>query len=75
MDALYAIDPEVLFPALAVFASGLANLILLFLPVPGEGSGGLYKGFYTLVNWIALNVGKAKNAVTAAPAAAPKRNE
>lgn len=75
MDVLYSLDPEVLFPALAVFVSGLANLLLLFLPVPGEDSGGLYKGFYTLVNWIALNVGKTKNAATTALTTAPKRNE
>ncbi len=74
MDFLAAVDPEVLFPALAVFVSGLANLILLFLPVPGEDSGGLYRGCYTLVNWVALNVGKTRNATTTT-ATTPKQNE
>lgn len=74
MDFLNLLDPEVLFPALTLCASGLANLLVLLLPVPKEGGSTLYRGFYTFINWVALNVGKAKNAATSTDVAKPRRN-
>lgn len=37
-------------------------LLCTFLSAPTDSSGTFYKGFYTAVQWIALNLGKAKNA-------------
>lgn len=75
MDILNSIDPEVLIPAIGVFLSGLANLILLFLPVPSDNAGSFYKGIYTLINWVALNVGKTRNAALVREEAATPKKE
>ena len=72
MDFLNQLNPEVLFPALTLCASGLANLLL---PLPKEGGSILYRAFHTFINWVALNVGKAKNAVTSTDVASSRRNE
>ena len=74
MDFLNQLNPEVLFPALTLCASGLANLLVLLLPLPKEGGSILYRAFHTF-NWVALNVGKAKNAVTSTDVASSRRNE
>lgn len=75
MDFLNQLNPEVLFPALTLCASGLANLLVLLLPLPKEGGSTLYRAFHTFINWVALNVGKAKNAVTSTDVASSRRNE
>ena len=75
MDFLNQLNPEVLFPALTLCASGLANLLVLLLPLPKGGGSILYRAFHTFINWVALNVGKAKNAVTSTDVASSRRNE
>ena len=75
MDFLNQLNPEVLFPALTLCASGLANLLVLLLPLPKEGGSILYRAFHTFINRVALNVGKAKNAVTSTDVASSRRNE
>ena len=41
---------------------GVCSFIAAFLSAPSENSSKVYKLIYALVNWLALNVGKAKNA-------------
>lgn len=48
--------------ALAATVVGVASAIATTLPGPSAGSWKVYKVGYTLLNWVALNVGKAKNA-------------
>ena len=86
MDFLNQLNPEVLFPALTLCASGLANLLVLLLPLPKlirNAKTGIsicisrvpFVRRYTFINWVALNVGKAKNAVTSTDVASSRRNE
>ena len=51
------------------------NPEVLLLPLPKEGGSILYRAFHTFINWVALNVGKAKNAVTSTDVASSRRNE
>ena len=37
-------------------------IISAFLKAPTESSGAMYRGFYTIVNMLAVNVFRAKNA-------------
>lgn len=60
MDFLNHLDPEVLFPALTLCASGLANLLVLLLPVPKEGGSTLYRGLYTFINWVGVERGQGE---------------
>lgn len=64
MDSLNQLNPEVLFPALTLCASGLANLLVPLLPLPEEGGNIPYRAFHTFINWMALNMGETRNAAT-----------
>jgi hypothetical protein len=37
------------------------------LPHPAAGTNGVYRAFYAVVNFIAFNIGKARNAAPADP--------
>lgn len=41
---------------------GVCSFVAAFLAAPTENSSKVYKAVYALVNWLALNVGRAKNA-------------
>lgn len=41
---------------------GVCAFVAAFLSAPSENSSKVYKVFYSLVNWCAMNIGKAKNA-------------
>lgn len=45
---------------LALF--GVCAAVAALLPAPGETSGTAYRIAYRLLNWLGMNVGKAKNA-------------
>ena len=61
MDALHGIIPVSglawITAAVTVCAAGAA-----VLPAPGENSGRAYRAAYRLIQWVALNLGKARNA-------------
>ena len=54
----------ILIALCAAIATVFAALAAL-LPVPVEGGSTVYRALYTVVNWLALNVGNAKNASSA----------
>lgn len=41
--------------------------VATLLPAPKTGNGKVYRAVYSVVNWIACNLGKAKNAQDAKP--------
>lgn len=41
---------------------GICAFVAAFLSAPTENSSKVYKVVYAVVNWLAMNVGKAKNA-------------
>lgn len=61
MDALQGIIPDSwlawITAAVTVCAAAAA-----VLPAPGENSGRAYRAAYRLIQWVALNLGKARNA-------------
>lgn len=44
------------------FAVTVCAALAVAMPAPKDGGNAVYKWIYTLVQWIALNVGRAKNA-------------
>lgn len=61
MESLYSfIPPELIgYVTLAVTICGLITTVL---PAPKADSGVAYRSIYLVIQWIALNLGKAKNA-------------
>lgn len=49
-------------------AMGLCAAVCVLLPAPTESSGSVYRVVYKILNWIAMNIGKAENADDAAQA-------
>ena len=49
-------------------AMGLCAAVCALLPAPTESSGSVYRVVYKILNWIAMNIGKAENADDAAQA-------
>lgn len=47
------------------FAITICAALAVALPAPKEGGNAIYKAVYTAVQWLALNVGRAKNASSA----------
>ena len=43
-------------------AMGLCAAVCALLPAPAEDSNTVYKVVYKVLNWIAMNIGKAENA-------------
>jgi hypothetical protein len=48
-------------------AIAICAAVATVLPHPAAGGNGVYRVFYTVVNFIAFNIGKARNADPAAP--------
>ena len=44
------------------FAVTICAAMAVAMPAPKDGGNAIYKWIYTAVQWIALNVGRAKNA-------------
>lgn len=44
------------------FAVTICAALAVAMPAPKDGGNAIYKWIYTAVQWIALNVGRAKNA-------------
>ena len=49
-------------------AMGLCAAVCALLPAPAEDSNVVYRVVYKILNWIAMNIGKAENADDAAQA-------
>ena len=47
------------------FAITICAALAVALPAPKEGGNAIYKAVYTAIQWLALNVGRAKNASSA----------
>ncbi|WP_394027491.1 hypothetical protein [Desulfovibrio falkowii] len=47
------------------FAITICAALAVALPAPKEGGNAVYKAVYTAIQWLALNVGRAKNASSA----------
>ena len=73
MDALQGLLPEswLIYVTAAV---AICAAITTILPAPSEGSGKVYRTLYTVLQWIALNLGKARNAQDTPQAAQPAQN-
>ncbi len=61
MDILTGLVSETWIACITAFVTCCAA-ISVALPPPGESSGKAYKTIYRVVQWIALNFGRAKNA-------------
>lgn len=66
MDALIHLCGE--YGELVLAVLGVFAAIATFIPAPKEDSGKFYRFIYTVLSWLACNVGKAKNAATTKPA-------
>ncbi len=53
------------YAELALSLMGVCAALAAFLPAPDEGSSRLYRFFHKVLNVLAANVGKAKNAGSA----------
>lgn len=65
MDALIHLCGE--YGELVLAILGVFAAIATFIPAPKEDSSKFYRFIYTVLSWLACNVGKAKNADTAKP--------
>ena len=61
MDALQGIIPDS-WLAWITAAVTVCAAVAAVLPAPGANSGGVYRAAYRLIQWVALNLGKARNA-------------
>ena len=67
MDVLNQVDAALGWPLgtaalLAAALCGVCAVVARFLSAPATGAGLVYRGIYTLINWLAQNHGKAANA-------------
>ncbi len=61
MESLTGIVPDTWLAWLTALVT-LCAAVTTALPPPGEHSGPAYKAMYRILQWIALNFGRAKNA-------------
>ena len=61
INELFGTYAELVFAVMGVCAA-----VAALLPAPSEGSGTLYRVLYRVLNMLAVNVGRAKNADDAA---------
>lgn len=54
------------YAGLVLAIIGVCAAISALLPAPTEDSNVVYKSVYKVLNWLAMNIGKAKNADDAA---------
>lgn len=73
MDQLTAIPAIGPYLPYIMLMGVVASIVATALPAPGPASGAAYAGIYRAVNWLALNIGHARNAgdVEAAPPKSP----
>ena len=50
------------YAGLVLSIMGVCAAVAALLPAPAEDSNVVYKGVYRVLNWLAMNVGRAKNA-------------
>lgn len=50
------------YAGLVLSVIGVCAAVAALLPAPTDDSNVVYKGVYKVLNWLALNVGRAKNA-------------
>lgn len=56
------------YAGLVLSLMGVCAAVCALLPAPAEDSNTVYKVVYKVLNWIAMNIGKAENADDAAQA-------
>lgn len=56
------------YAGLVLSLMGVCAAVCALLPAPTESSGYVYRVVYKILNWIAMNIGKAENADDAAQA-------
>lgn len=61
MDALQGILPDSWLAWLTA-AVTICAAVTVVLPAPKDDSGAVYRAVYRVIQWIALNLGRAKNA-------------
>lgn len=61
MDTLYPLLPEHWLGWITIIVTICAALATV-LPVPAQSSTAVYRGVYAVIQWIAFNLGKARNA-------------
>lgn len=61
MDQLLSLLPTQAIPYVTG-AIAVASLVATVLPPPPAGANQIWVGVYTVVNWVALNLGHATNA-------------
>ena len=54
------------YAGLVLAIMGVCAAVSALLPAPAEDSNVVYRWVYKLLNWLAMNIGKAKNADDAA---------
>lgn len=64
VESIPAVGPYIPY---VVAAGAIAAAIATILPAPSPAGNKVYAVVYTAINWLALNVGKAKNAAPAEP--------
>lgn len=66
MDALQGLVPDS-WLAWITAAVTICAAVTVVLPAPKEGGSKVYSAVYRLIQWVGLNMGKAKNAQDAQP--------
>ena len=56
------------YAGLVLSLMGVCAAVCALLPAPAEDSNVVYRVVYKILNWIAMNIGKAENADDAAQA-------
>ncbi len=66
LETIPAIGP---FIPYILSAGAVCAAVATVLPAPNAGGSKVYSALYAVVNWVGLNVGKAKNAAATPPQA------
>lgn len=61
MEALQGVVPDS-WLAWITAAVAICAAITVVLPAPKEGGNAVYRAVYRVIQWVALNLGRAKNA-------------
>lgn len=66
LTALQTCLPDSVFAGITA-AVAVCAATAIWLPAPKPTSGRAYRGLYAVVNWVACNLGRAKNAQDSKP--------
>ncbi len=66
MDALQGLVPDTWLAWITAIVT-ICAAITVVLPAPKEGGSKVYSAIYRLIQWVGLNMGKAKNAQDVQP--------